>query len=94
MKEATYKEMSKTAEGRKQAHEIMLQDIRTRMDAIIAKAPTSSEKREKAAAIMDAAFAKMQTMGNGNLFAFLADDSLSDRNFIYNVDATLKGKIY
>lgn len=86
--------MSETAEGREQAHEIMLKDIRTRMDAIISKAPTSSEKREKAAAIMDAAFAKMQTMGNGNLLTFLADDSLSDRNFIYNVDATLKGKIY
>lgn len=46
MEKKTYQELSKTAEGRKQAWEMMQKEINEKMDAIIENAPESAKTSE------------------------------------------------
>ena len=46
MEQKTYEELSKTAEGRKQAWEMMQKEISEKMDAIIENAPESAKTPE------------------------------------------------
>ena len=46
MEKKTYQELSKTAEGRKQAWEMMQKEISEKMDAIIGNAPESAKTPE------------------------------------------------
>ena len=46
MEKKTYQELSKTAEGRKQAWEMMQKEISEKMDAIIENAPESAKTPE------------------------------------------------
>lgn len=43
---------------------------------------------------MVAAFGKIQALGNGLLFNFFADDTLSDKNFVLYISDILKGKMF
>lgn len=90
MKATVYKEMSQTAEGRKELHTIMLEDVKAKMDALVESAPAAN--REAAAKMMDAAYDKISALGNSQLFNFFADDSVSERDFISYVSDILKGK--
>lgn len=92
MKRETYRQMSETAKGRHEVHEMMLAEIKTKIDNLVAGAPAAN--REKAAATMDKAFAKLETMGNGELFNFFADDELSMRAFVGYLQDALLGKIW
>lgn len=90
MKSSLYKELSKTPEGRKNAHDIMLEDVKNRIDKLVNGAPEST--RQKASKVMEAAFEKISKLGNGQLFSYFADDENSDNNFIRYVSDLLKGK--
>lgn len=88
----TYKELNKTAEGRKNAHDIMLLDVRARMDRLIKEAPQANQ--EQVSNLMVAAFGKIQALGNGLLFNYFADGTLSDKNFVLYISDILKGKMF
>ena len=91
MKASVYNEMSKTAEGRKEVRNIMVSEIKERMNKIISLFP---EKNRKAASeMMERGFNKINEIGNGSIFQFFAEDGISDNNFIRYIDSALSGKI-
>lgn len=90
MNAKTYKELSNTAEGRQNAHTIMLEDVNKRIEKFINAAPENN--RERAAQLMKVAFDKISKLGNGNLFNFFADDQISDNNFMHYLNDILTGK--
>lgn len=92
MKKSIYNEMSQTAEGRKEVHDIMLSEVRAKLDAMVANAPEAN--REKVSKLFNTAFAKISELGNGNLFTLFADDEVSARNFVLYVQDVLNGKIH
>lgn len=75
-----YKEMSKTAEGRKELHAIMLNEVKEKMNELVNKAPKANQKACED--FMKNAFAKIQTMGNADIFDYYANDQVSDYNFM------------
>ena len=83
--------MSETAEGRKEAHEIMINDVHSRMDSLIATLPESEKAR--CSQLFDAAFVKICRLGNGNLFAFFADDEISNMNFVRYCDDLINARL-
>lgn len=92
MKKSIYNEMSKTAEGRKEVHNIMLEEVKAKLDTMLAEAPQAN--KEKVSKLFGSAFEKISALGNGNLFTFFADDEVSTKNFILYIQDVLKGKIY
>ena len=91
MNTSTYRALSKTGQGRKQSHEMMLEDVKKRIDKFVNEAPEST--REKASQLMQTAFEKISKLGNGMLFDCFADDQVSDRNFLLYVNDILKGEL-
>lgn len=91
MKATVYSEMSKTAEGRKELHTIMMSDVKSKMDTLVESAPTSN--REAVTKMMDAAYDKIAALDNGQLFNFFADDAVSTNNFIRYISDILKGNL-
>lgn len=86
----TYKELSNTAEGRQNAHNIMLDDVNKRIEKFVNAAPESN--RERAAQLMKVAFENISKLGNGQLFNFFANDQISDNNFMAYLNDILTGK--
>lgn len=91
MKATVYNEMSKTAEGRKELHTIMLEDVKVKMNALVESAPAAN--REAVTKMMDAAYDKIAALDNGQLFNFFADDAVSTNNFIRYISDILKGNL-
>lgn len=91
MKATVYNEMSKTAEGRKELHTIMMSDVKSKMDTLVESAPASN--REAVTKMMDAAYDKIAALDNGQLFNFFADDAVSTNNFIRYISDILKGNL-
>lgn len=91
MTNETYKQMSQTAEGRKELHTIMLNDVKQRMSELVASAPAANQAQCQQ--IMDMAFAKIETMGNGDIFNFFADEQVSVQNFILYCQDAIKGNL-
>ena len=75
--------MSATAQGRKELHEILLQEIREKMDNLVKSAPI--ENQSACQKITDKVFDKIKNMGNSILFDFFADDELSQSNFLHYI---------
>lgn len=46
MNTSTYRELSKTEQGRKQAHEMMLEDVKKRIYKFVNEAPESTREKE------------------------------------------------
>lgn len=92
MKQSTYTEISKTAQERKEAHEIMVNEVLNRFQKFIDSAPAKNQGILKK--MFETFSGKIANMGNGNLFTFLADETLSDVAFIGYAQDTIKGKIY
>lgn len=92
MDKATYNEMGKTAQGRKEAHDIMVQAVRDKMDALISAAPEAN--RGKLKQLFDKAHDAISKFGNKALFEDFADKDLPLKSFISNVDAAAKGNYY
>lgn len=83
--------MSATAECRKELHTIMLEDVKTRMSNLVATLPAASQA--KGQQMLDAAYAKIEKLGNGDLFLFFADDTIETPNFLHYCDDILNGKL-
>lgn len=92
MKREYYRNQSLTAEGRYNLHDELLAEINNRMENLIANAPEAN--REKVRAIFSMAMAKMEKIGNGNLFRFFADDTVSDKDFARAIIDVNKDKIF
>lgn len=91
MKASVYNEMSKTAEGRKEVRNIMVSEIKERMDKIISLFP--KKNRKAASEMMERGLNKINEIGNGSMFQFFAEEGISDSNFIRYIDSVLSGKI-
>lgn len=91
MTNAIYNQMSHTAEGRKELHTIMLFDVKKRMSELVASAP--EENRNQCQQFMDAAYAKIDAMGNGTIFNLFADETVSDNNFLLYCQDAIKGNL-
>ena len=83
--------MSKTAEGRKEVHDIMLAEVKAKMNKLVSGAPVANQTKAKA--LVDAAYAKIEQMGNGVIFGYFADDDLDIRDFIRYMQHVIEGKI-
>lgn len=83
--------MSKTAEGRKEVHDIMLAEVKAKINKLVSDAPAANQTKAKA--LTDAAYAKIEQMGNGAIFSFFADDDLDIRNFIRYMQDVIAGRI-
>lgn len=84
-----YREKSKTSEGRKNLHDEMIDIIKTRMDNFLKNAPEANKpKIEK---LFEMAMNNIKEHGNSLLFDFFADEEISDREFIRNVQSEIKG---
>lgn len=91
MKKVTYKEMSKTAEGRKEVHGILLAEVKAKMDKLVSNAPAANQAKAKA--VMDTAYAKIEQMGNGVIFDYFADEDVDVRNFLRYIQDVNHGKM-
>lgn len=87
-----YNEMSKTAQGRKELHEMMEKAVTNHFKKLIDGAPANN--KEKLNNLLNTLKNKINNMGNGNIFTFLADDHLSEKAFIGYVQDVIKGKIW
>ena len=83
MKRSEYKRMSATAQGRKELHEILLSEIREKMDNLVNSAPIENQSSCKK--ITDKVFDNIKNHGNSVLFDFFADDELSQSNFLHYI---------
>ena len=84
-----YNEKSMTPEGRKNLHTEMLGIIKNRMDNFLKNAPEANNpKIEK---LFEAAMNNIKDNGNSILFDFFADEKISDREFIRNIQSEIKG---
>lgn len=91
MKKVTYKEMSKTAEGRKEVHEIMLEEVKAKINKLVSNAPAANQAKAKA--LMETAYSKIKQMGNGTIFDYFADDDVDVRNFVRYINDVINGKM-
>lgn len=92
MKRETYKEMAATAQGRKELHETMLNEIKTKFETLVNGAPEAN--REKVRAMFGNAFEKMQNIGIADLYDFFAGEHLTMKQFIGYTQDLIKGKLY
>lgn len=84
-----YNEKSMTSEGRKNLHTEMLGIIQNRMDNLLKNAPEANKpKIEK---MFKMAMNNIKENGNSILFNFFANEEISDREFIGNVQCEIKG---
>lgn len=89
MNKETYLELGKTKEGRVKAHDIMLDEIREKMnDLVFVAAPT---KQPLVKSLFDSAFKKVSKFGNAILFDYFADDTLKQSEFVKNADRANRG---
>ena len=88
MTKREYRAMSETAEGRKEVHGIMLNEIRAKMDKLVASAPDAN--KAACQALTDKVFANIQNLGNGDLFDYFADDRIGTQNFLCNMSKYAK----
>ena len=83
-----YEEKSTTAQGRYDLHTELLSDIKRKMEALLDNAPVVN--KEKVANLFEKAFCKLESEGNSILFDFFASDEVSTKEFICNIQGTLK----
>lgn len=89
MKREEYNEKSMTPEGRKNLHTEMLGIIKNRMDNFLRDAPEANKpKIEK---LFERAMNNIKDNGNSILFDFFANEEISDREFIKNIQSEIKG---
>ncbi len=89
MTKDTYLELGKTAEGRAKAHDLMVDEIREKMDDLaLSVAPT---KQAKVKALFDKAFEVVKGFGNSLLFEYFASSLLKPSEFVKNVNSVNRG---
>lgn len=89
MNKETYLELGKTKKGRAKAHDLMLNEIREKMDDLVfVAAPT---KQPLVKSLFDNAYEKVSKFGNAILFDYFADDKLKPSEFVKNTDRVNRG---
>lgn len=88
MKRSYYKEKSATAQGRYDLHSELLSEIKRKMDELINNAPEAN--KAKVAALFEKAYKELEGDGNSILFDFYANDEISTKDFVRNIQDTLK----
>ena len=92
MKREVYKEKVTTAQGRKDLHEIMLNEIKAKFETLVNGAPETN--KEKVRTMFDGALEKMQNIGISDLYDFFAGEHLTMKQFITYTQDLIKGKLY
>ena len=87
-----YKEKAATAQGRKELHEIMLNEIKAKFETLVNGTPEAN--KEKVIIIFNVAIEKMYNIGVSDLYNFFAGEHLTLKEFIGYVQALYKGKLY
>ena len=88
MKRSYYKEKSATAQGRHDLHSELLSEIKSKMDELINNAPEAN--KTKVAALFDKAYKELESDGNSTLFDFYADEEISTKEFVRNIQSILR----
>ena len=88
MKRSYYTEKSATAQGRYDLHTDLLSDIRRKMDELVNNAPDAN--KAKVAALFEKAYKELEGDGNSILFYFYANDEISTKDFVRNIQSILK----
>ena len=87
-----YKEKAATEQGRKELHEIMLHEIKTKFETLVNGAPEAN--KEKVRSMFNAALEKMNNIGISDLYDFFAGEHLTLKQFIGYVQDLYIGKLY
>lgn len=87
-----YKEKVATEQGRKELHEIMLNEIKAKFDTLVKGAPEAN--KEKVSDMFGVALEKMNKIGVADLYNFFAGEHLTLTQFIGYAQALYSGKLY
>ena len=88
MKRSYYTEKSATAQGRYDLHTELLSEIKSKMDELINNAPEAN--KSKVAALFEKAYKELESDGNSILFDFFADEEISTKDFVRNIQSTIR----
>ena len=92
MKQEFYKEKAATAQGRKELHEIMLDEIKANFETLVNGAPEANKEQVKT--MLGVALEKMQNIGVADLYEFFAGEHLTTKQFISYTYDLLQGKLF
>lgn len=84
--------MSKTVQGRRELHNILLSISKERMDKLLSNAPAANQGKVKM--IFDKVYSEIKDLGISDLFAFFGGAHLSDKAFIGYVQDMYRGKLF
>ena len=87
-----YKEKASTEQGRKELHEIMLNEIKAKFETLVNGAPEAN--KEKVRSMFNVAMEKMYNIGISDLYDFFAGEHLTLTQFIGYVQDLYSGKLY
>lgn len=87
-----YNEKAATAQGRKELHEIMLNEIKTKFVVLVNRTPEAN--KEKVRSMFNVAIEKMNNIGISDLYDFFAGEHLTLTQFISYVQDLYTGKLY
>lgn len=88
MKRSYYTEKSSTAQCRYDLHTELLTDIKRKMDNLLNNAPEAN--KAKVEALFEKAYKELESDGNSILFDFYANDEISTKDFVRNIQSILK----
>lgn len=92
MKLEIYKEKVTTEQGRKELHEILLNDIKAKFETLVNGAPEANKEQVKT--MLGVALEKMQNIGVADLYDFFAGEHLTTKQFISYTYDLLQGKLF
>ena len=87
-----YKEKVTTEQGRKELHEILLNDIKAKFETLVNGAPEANKEHVKT--MLGVALEKMQNIGVADLYDFFAGEHLTTKQFISYTYDLLQGKLF
>lgn len=87
-----YKEKVTTAQGKKDLHEIMINEIKAKFETLVNDAPEAN--KEKVRSMFNVAIEKMNNIGISDLYDFFAGEHLTLPQFIGYVQDLYTGKLY
>lgn len=92
MKLEIYKEKVTTEQGRKDLHEIMLNEIKAKFEYLINGVPEANKEQVKN--MFGVALEKLQNVGVSDLYDFFAGEHLTQKKFISYAYDFIKGKLF
>lgn len=87
-----YKEKAATKQGRKELHEIMLNEIKEKFDVLVNGAPEANKEQVKK--MFDVAAEKLQNLGVSDLYDFFAGEHLTTNQFISYTHYLIRGELF